>query len=206
MGCLDCHPQHPPTGTEITVSCTLCHSDLPHYQLKDCLHCHRDPHKPLLSLREPLKPVRKECLSCHVEVGKRMAEEPSKHAELFCNRCHSRHKEIPGCLECHEPHSSKQSSADCLRCHPAHQPLNVFPAGYVPAGFCRPCHKKQTDDLADTKTNHGGISCLSCHKGKHPSTPACQDCHGLPHTRSIHSQFRSCLECHGDAHRLISNR
>jgi hypothetical protein len=206
VGCLDCHPQHPPKGENSITACDLCHAGEPHFQIGDCLHCHANPHKPLVSLRDSLKPERKACLSCHVEVGQRMTAAPSRHAQLFCNRCHSRHKEIPDCLDCHEPHISGQTVEDCSKCHPAHQPLLIAPTGYVPATFCRACHKKEFNDLADTKTNHGGINCDYCHKGRHPSTPVCQDCHGLPHTQSIHSQYRNCLECHGDAHRLISNR
>lgn len=206
VGCLDCHPQHPPTGTEFTIGCNACHSDLPHYQLPDCLHCHRNPHQPMVSLRDPIKPVRDECVSCHVEVGEQMQAEPSRHAELFCNRCHSRHKEIPGCLDCHEPHAANQVSADCLRCHPAHQPLVIKPSGYLPSVACRPCHVSQSNALTATNTNHAGINCTYCHAGRHPARAKCQTCHGLPHAQSIHSQFRNCLDCHGDAHNLISNR
>lgn len=206
VGCLDCHPQHPPKGKNTKVPCVLCHKGQPHFQVGDCLRCHANPHKPIESLRDPLNPEKKACLSCHAGVGQEMDAAPSRHAKLFCNRCHNHHKEIPGCLDCHEPHLPEQPAADCLRCHPAHQPLKITPIGYVPATVCRSCHKKPADDLADTRTNHGGISCLYCHKGQHPSTPDCQDCHGLPHAQSIHSQYRNCLECHGDAHKLISNR
>ena len=206
VGCLDCHPQHPPAKENTITACTSCHTGLAHFQIGNCRYCHSDPHQPIVSLQNPIKPARKECLSCHAEVGQQMQTEPSRHAKLFCNHCHSRHKEIPECLECHEPHSSNQASADCLRCHPAHQPLKIIPTGYVPAKFCQACHRKEGRDLAATNTNHGGINCIFCHKGRHPSTPRCQDCHGLPHPQAIHIQFKNCLECHGDAHRLISNR
>ena len=204
--CLDCHPQHSPKKENMIPDCAMCHVEQPHYQIGNCLHCHTDPHRPLASLRDPLKPTRKECLSCHSEVGQQMEAAPSRHAKIFCNRCHSKHKEIPGCLDCHEPHSSGQVGEDCLKCHPAHQPLKIAPTGYIPATLCRPCHSNQVNALAETNTNHAGINCIYCHKGQHPSLASCQDCHGLPHTQSIHSQFRDCLECHGDAHRLISNR
>lgn len=203
IGCIDCHQQHPPLGTAVKVDCYQCHAGELHFEIGDCLHCHTNPHKPLESLRDPLKPARKECLSCHAEVGERMAAAPSRHARLFCNRCHSHHKDIPTCLECHAPHQHNQRAVDCLTCHSAHQPLQIVPSGYVPAKFCRPCHISQTLDLAASKSLHGSISCGYCHKGSHPSVPKCQDCHGLPHSRVIHSQHRECLECHGDAHRLL---
>jgi hypothetical protein len=206
VGCLDCHPQHPPEG-EVTVSaCSLCHEGKPHFQIEDCLQCHADPHKPLSSLRDPSKPARQECLSCHAEVGEQMQAAASRHATLYCTRCHKRHGSIPSCLDCHAPHLALQTDADCLRCHPAHRPLQVVPAGWVPAEFCQVCHVQEARNLAQTITNHGGINCVYCHQGAHPSTPSCQDCHGLPHDQPLHSRFRKCLnDCHGDAHRLISN-
>lgn len=206
VGCLECHPQHPPKVNDTKVACVHCHEGEPHFEIGDCLHCHVNPHRPLESLRDPLKPVRKECLSCHSDVGQEMTVAPSRHSELFCNRCHNSHKKIPGCLDCHGPHLGEQSARDCLRCHSAHQPLQVIAAGYVPATFCKVCHAKQASNLADTNTNHGGINCTYCHEGVHPSTPACQECHGLPHPQAIHSKHTNCLECHGDAHRLISHR
>ncbi|WP_321366736.1 hypothetical protein [uncultured Desulfuromusa sp.] len=206
VGCLDCHPQHPPVGTETKTPCISCHDGEPHFEIGNCQHCHTNPHQPMSSLRDPLKPARKECLSCHFKVGQQMEAAPSRHAKIFCNRCHSQHKEIPSCLDCHEPHSSRQRTEDCSKCHPAHQPLKIEPTGYIPATLCRPCHGFESNALAESNTSHGGINCINCHKGRHPSVPTCQDCHGLPHTQSIHSQFRDCLECHGDAHQLISNQ
>jgi len=206
IGCLDCHPQHPPNGKNTKTPCILCHEGQAHFQVGDCLHCHTNPHKPLMSLRDSPRPEKRACLSCHAAVGEQMAIAPSLHSKLFCTRCHSRHKEIPGCLDCHDPHLQNQTGADCLHCHPAHQPLKIVPAGYIPAASCRVCHEKAARDLAETKTNHVGVNCSYCHKGLHPSMPKCQDCHGLPHAQSIHSQFRDCLECHGDAHNLISNK
>jgi hypothetical protein len=206
VSCLDCHPQHPPKGGETIVACAICHQGEPHLEIGDCLHCHANPHRPLESLQDPLKPARKECLSCHAEVGERMVEAPSRHAELFCTRCHDRHGFIPSCVDCHKPHMQDQSAAACLQCHSAHRPLQIVPSGYVPAAFCRVCHKEKANDLAETNTNHGGINCVYCHKGLHLSLPSCQDCHGLPHAKAIHSQYRKCLDCHEDAHRLVSKR
>lgn len=207
VGCLYCHPQHPPEGTNTAAACGLCHDGRPHYRTEDCLQCHADPHKPLSSLRDPVKPAREVCLTCHAGVGQQMSAATSRHAALFCTRCHSRHGFIPGCLDCHQPHLSPQTEGDCLRCHQAHSPLQVTPAGWVPAAFCQICHPKEGRDLADTGTSHGLINCVFCHQGQHPSTPVCQECHGLPHDQSLHSQFRKCLtDCHGDAHRLLSSR
>ncbi|MDY0213036.1 MAG: hypothetical protein RBR06_08535 [Desulfuromonadaceae bacterium] len=206
LGCLECHPHHPPTDQETISACVLCHAEQPHYQIGDCQHCHVDPHRPLITLRDSRKPEKKACLSCHPTVGQQMIDSPSRHAQLFCTRCHSRHKQIPDCRDCHDPHQQNQLSADCLKCHPAHQPLRITFDHYLPSGFCRPCHLQQSNALAATRTNHGGISCVYCHKGQHTTSPDCRDCHGLPHTPAIHRRYRDCLFCHGDAHKLISNR
>ena len=206
ISCLDCHPQHLPDSTETIMDCIVCHEGQQHYQIGDCLHCHMNPHMPMTHLRDPLKPARDECLSCHSDVGQGMAASPSRHSELFCNRCHNHHKEIPECLECHGAHLEEQTATDCFRCHQAHQPLQIVPSGYLPTSFCRVCHQEAARNLAETNTNHVGINCVSCHKGQHPSTPACHNCHGLPHSQIIHSKHQNCLECHVDAHRLISGR
>lgn len=204
VSCTDCHLSHPPEGELGTVTCSDCHTDQPHFSVGNCRSCHTDPHRPLVTLRDTLKPARKECLSCHADVGRLMRAAPSKHADLFCTRCHNRHKESPSCIDCHAPHQQNQNDASCIGCHSPHQPRNVRFVGYVPASFCRTCHKQEADDLAKSNSNHGGLNCTYCHSGLHPTTPSCQDCHGLPHTQSQHSQFRDCLECHGDAHRLMS--
>lgn len=206
VGCLDCHPHHPPRSGTAFRACNECHQSRPHYEIDGCRHCHTDPHQPLVSLRDPLKPMRRECLSCHPEVGRQMNENPSRHGELYCTRCHSRHKEVSTCLDCHEPHLANQTNPDCGTCHPTHAPLRIVPAGHVPSRFCQVCHAQVARDLAATKTNHGGITCLYCHQGPHRSIPECQACHGLPHAQAIHRQHRGCRDCHGGAHRLISNR
>ena len=206
ISCLDCHPRHLPDSTDTITDCIVCHEGQQHFQIGDCLHCHMNPHMPMTHLRDPLKPARDECLSCHSDVGQGMAASPSRPSELFCNRCHNHHKEIPECLECHGAHLEEQTATDCFRCHQVHQPLQIVPSGYLPTSFCRVCHQEAARNLAETNTNHVGINCVSCHKGQHPSTPACQDCHGLPHSQVIHSKHQNCLECHVDAHRLISGR
>ena len=142
----------------------------------------------------------------------------SNHWNFRCVDCHSEdYQEFPHagelrmepiyeCLDCHGAHLEEQTATDCFRCHQTHQPLQIVPSGYLPASFCRVCHQEAARNLAETNTNHVGINCVSCHKGQHPSTPACQDCHGLPHSQVIHSKHQNCLECHVDAHRLISGR
>ncbi|MDW7772163.1 MAG: hypothetical protein SCH71_04650 [Desulfobulbaceae bacterium] len=207
VGCMGCHPQHTPEEEDTILACASCHTDEPHFLVEDCQQCHADPHKPLISLQDPFKPARKECLSCHAGVGQQMQASASRHAELFCTRCHDRHGFIPECRDCHNPHLATQENGDCLRCHPAHRPLQIVPAGWIPAAYCQACHSREGRNLASTRTLHGGVNCVHCHNGQHPSTTSCRECHGLPHDRELHRKYRRCLtDCHGDAHELLSNR
>jgi len=206
ISCVDCHPGHPPGTERVTMDCIDCHDGRAHFTIGNCFNCHIDPHRPLVTLRDTLKPARMECISCHDDIGAEMVKFPSLHAELFCTSCHSRHKEVPGCLDCHSPHELKQSDKDCSLCHSPHSPGEVVLRGYIQASFCRTCHRQQADDLAETKTTHGGLNCTNCHKDFHPNLPECRDCHGLPHNQDIHRHFRDCLECHEDAHNLISHQ
>jgi hypothetical protein len=203
ISCLDCHSQHEQGEKSETVACSECHEGEDHYQVKDCLHCHMNPHKPIESLRDPLKPARKECISCHADVGTEMTQAPSRHSKLYCTRCHDSHQFVPSCLDCHNPHLVQQTDYDCLHCHPAHSPLKIEPTGYTPRTFCQVCHIEEARNLANTRTNHRWLNCVYCHKGPHTSSPNCRDCHGLPHTPSTHSQERECLACHSDVHLLI---
>lgn len=206
VACLDCHPRHLPESTETITSCDACHEGRPHYQIKDCSYCHMDAHRPMTFLRDPVKPARVECLSCHAEVGQEMTASYSQHARLFCNRCHKLHKDTPACMDCHRPHLLGQREDACSLCHQAHQPRSVYITRYVPESFCRACHEQQAVDLSVSSTRHGGINCIHCHAGQHGERQDCRDCHGLPHVTEIHRQHGDCLVCHDDAHRLISGR
>jgi hypothetical protein len=208
VACLDCHPrQHVPEKGSTVAACENCHFEQPHYEIKDCLHCHADPHMPMATLRDPVKPARVECLSCHGDVGKEMQQAEGAHAQLYCTRCHKRHEYLPECLDCHNPHMRSQPAAACKRCHRPHNPQQVNPAGWVPAIFCGACHRKEREYLASTTSKHSVITCVYCHEGPHPSKPRCHDCHVLPHDLALHRQYRGCLsDCHGDAHRLVSKK
>jgi hypothetical protein len=206
VGCLDCHPQHPPEKDNTVAACDSCHQGRPHYTVEDCLQCHADPHRPLVTLCDPAKPARTACLSCHAEVGKQMEAAAGLHAKLFCTRCHERHGSMPGCLDCHQPHLRSQPPAACMICHPPHRPQQVKTVSWVPTSYCTACHSKAGRELEQSMTNHGVLECVFCHKGPHRSTPSCRQCHGLPHDQALHSQYRGCLsDCHGNAHRLISH-
>lgn len=202
--CLDCHVEHPPSGTDIFAPCSRCHRDQPHFEVKDCFSCHVDPHMPLASLTFPGN-ARQGCISCHEKQGEQTSLYPSKHGELSCTFCHYDHDAVPDCLECHDPHVNNQTMADCFLCHPAHHPRETEPRGFVPVSFCEPCHAEVAAKLKTTTSQHGSQVCTFCHKGGHPpAMPGCRDCHGLPHGVAMHSKYPECLTCHGDPHQLLS--
>ncbi|OPL17061.1 MAG: hypothetical protein AVO38_06500 [delta proteobacterium ML8_D] len=201
VGCLDCHIEHPPLGTETIPQCSMCHAGKPHYELENCLSCHSDPHQPLaLQLDDNITAA---CLTCHPEQGQELQDYPSKHTEVACTFCHTTHGEIPDCSLCHEPHTQGQTTTDCLGCHPVHKPLVIHYADETPRSYCTPCHEGVGDLMNQTETAHKTFTCAFCHKEVHGFIPQCETCHGKPHSASVHEKMPNCLDCHLDAHNLV---
>ncbi|MDX1776357.1 MAG: hypothetical protein R3297_07225 [Desulfobulbales bacterium] len=199
--CLDCHQEHPPWGEEVVPECSMCHEGESHFELENCLACHSNPHEPLaLNLADDITGP---CLTCHEGPGKDFKEYASAHAEQSCTFCHEVHGEIPDCSNCHEPHAEGQVTSDCLGCHPAHHPLEINYAMTTPRAFCVPCHEEAGEKLEQTVTKHQAFTCAFCHRGQHPNVPACQTCHGEPHSPAMHQKIPECVECHMDPHLLV---
>lgn len=136
--CGDCHAKeaqelqkNPSKHTQ--VACTMCHHSKhgfipscmechkPHTEgqtVKDCLSCH-PAHSPMkISYPDTVK--NEVCGSCHTAVYKKLSANRSKHAQVACAKCHSRHKYIPKCEECHgKPHGEVvlKKFPNCLQCH-----------------------------------------------------------------------------------------
>jgi len=198
--CVDCHVEHAPWGTETIPQCSKCHEGKSHFELENCLSCHSDPHHPLgLQLTGDIV---KPCLTCHEAQGQEFEQNPSKHALKSCTFCHDVHGRIPDCSECHDPHVAGQVMTDCLACHPVHRPLQIEPAITTPRASCVPCHVEIGALLDQTTTRHQTFTCAFCHRGKHPSVPKCQGCHGEPHSPVMHQKMPNCTDCHIDAHNL----
>jgi hypothetical protein len=198
--CLACHPGHRPASKNNIPACTQCHTGKPHYNLKGCLGCHKNPHTPLkvsfgYSVTDP-------CLTCHTAQIKQLREHRSKHSNLFCSSCHNLHRIVPLCVQCHKPHAATMTQADCRKCHKAHMPSVVTYGNDLPNGECAACHQKAATLLAATKAKHGSLSCVTCHAGKHRTIPSCQSCHGVPHPAAMVAKFPKCGDCHYIAHDL----
>lgn len=204
VGCLSCHMGHFPNipKEQMIPKCNMCHSGKEHYNLENCLTCHQNPHTPL-NISFEGKEFKKECASCHSNPLKEMNNYPSKHANLSCNFCHSKHKEKPECLSCHQGHLPEQTAKDCLSCHRPHKPLKVTYEMETPNKFCTACHQKVGLNLNQTQTKHKNLACAFCHRQEHKSKPACITCHGSPHPKEMLAKFKGCLDCHNDPHLLI---
>jgi predicted CXXCH cytochrome family protein len=200
VGCTGCHVGHPPAVKHPIPECSQCHGGKPHFEIKGCLGCHRNPHTPLkITFAGNITDA---CLTCHTKQIEQLREHKSKHSELYCSTCHSVHGKKPECTQCHKPHSADIAAADCRKCHKAHMPKEVTYTSDVPSKFCGACHKKAFDLLTASKSKHHSFVCAFCHQDRHKMIPACQDCHGSPHPAGIMAKFPKCGECHNIAHDL----
>lgn len=200
VGCLDCHREHPPDGTQAVPGCEMCHSGEPHYELEQCGTCHTDTHAPLdLTLEGEISAP---CLTCHQQQGDEVAKHPSAHTDLACNECHTAHRKVPDCMECHSRHTEDMVYETCVSCHPVHMPLSVSYDEDISSDYCGACHGEALDLLQKNTTKHHDLSCAYCHRNKHKVVPPCFACHSQPHSDTMLKKFPTCGECHSTAHDL----
>ena len=209
VSCTDCHQvfhAYNPLRSnyaDIMPKCSSCHA-APHgpaEPVMECLACHVNPHQPLVSIPAPVN-LENRCQLCHSEVAASLTAQVSKHTEQECSSCHSeKHGRIPQCNECHENHSPMAvlATPDCLACHPVHTPLNISYPVTQDKVVCAGCHDQAYNMLQARETKHSALTCAECHPS-HGQLPACQECHGMPHSSAIHEKFTSCGDCHGIAH------
>lgn len=198
--CFDCHAGHRPASQNNIPKCSQCHSGKKHYELANCLGCHKNPHTPLNIILSGN--ITDPCLTCHSQQIEQLKQFPSKHSKLYCSTCHNVHGKIPACTQCHKPHYAEQAAGDCKKCHKAHQPKNVVYGKEVPNKDCGACHKKAVDLLTASQAKHKSLACVYCHQDKHKMVPACQSCHGTPHPAAMLAKFKGCGDCHNIAHDL----
>lgn len=209
VACTDCHKifhaYNPLRNNyaEIMPQCSSCH-DAPHgssESVMQCLECHANPHQPLVSIPVSAN-LEARCRFCHTEVAASLKAEVSMHTEQECSSCHSeKHGRIPQCVECHENHSPMAilTTPDCLACHPVHTPLRISYPVTQGQEVCAGCHGEPFRLLQVRETKHTALTCAKCHPS-HGQVPACQECHGEPHSSSIHDKYAKCGDCHGIAH------
>lgn len=175
--CLGCHDPHGGNShaivrEESTVElCGRCHESITknmsflHGPVKqgDCTSCHT-PHMSQFPKLVDLTGADL-CLTCHVELGPRIANSQFKHDALKegCEKCHdvhgsneslSLHKSPPGlCFDCHQKlsdqisaaavkHSVVTSDRACSECHDPHASNFARLMNASPAQVCLNCHDK----------------------------------------------------------------
>lgn len=201
VGCTGCHAGHPPAVKNNIPKCGDCHTGKAHFDLKNCLGCHTNPHTPRKVSFGPN--VTDACLTCHAQ--KQMAqltEHKSKHSALYCSTCHDVHGKKPSCTQCHKPHAADMTADECRQCHKAHMPTDVTYSSNIPSKDCAACHGGVASLLASNPAKHKTLTCAFCHKERHKMIPECQHCHGSPHPSGIMAKFPKCGECHHIAHDL----
>lgn len=185
--------------------CTFCHSELGHIpectqchdlihgnSLPDCKKCH-DAHGPLNFTGS--QSYENNCGICHIKQLYEFNENPGRHADLKCDYCHLKHRQIEICINCHEPHGTDLTYHDCINCHPAHMPQQIDYPDDVASEDCRYCHEEVSIALQSGHTLHNTLECTYCHT-VHALIPDCNDCH-TPHTSN--QTYEDCVICH-DAH------
>ncbi len=203
LRCIECHEKHPPNRDGVIPKCQKCHDpeENRHFSAEDCTKCH-DPHAPMDFDLSKVKDVKPACATCHSGPVEEMKSKPSKHSQLDCNACHKVHGQYMECLECHKPHSEEMKYEDCLKCHKPHAPTLLEYGQDISAGLCAACHADEVSQLAENNTRHHELGCAYCHRNRHKSMLACEDCHGKPHNAEFHSRFEECNECHISPHAL----
>lgn len=188
---------------EVVPACNTCHGAAHGENYMECLTCHDNAHAPVASMIG-LSQLEPDCAKCHEPQGQELAQNPSAHTELSCSSCHhSQHGNIPDCVECHaEPHVAFEENSGCVGCHPVHSPTNIEYGEEVANNVCAGCHQSVNTKLASSPKMHSTLSCVYCHEQNHGYVPACQDCHGKPHSDALLSRFEACTDCHGDPHDL----
>ncbi len=210
ISCRDCHEEHPPLGDNTIPQCSNCHdsSERKHFALENCLFCHSNPHTPLELTIADVPESTVGCKTCHEDKDQEFSTFPSKHAEQTCTLCHpDKHKMINDCLVCHEGHIDlmeyKMVYEDCLRCHKPHSPIDITYADDTPSILCGACHGDVYRSLTSNPSKHKDLNCAYCHQDRHPTVPACTDCHEGIHSPSLLLKFPDCLKCHNDPHDLV---
>lgn len=198
--CRGCHAGHRPASKRNIPACKQCHEGEPHFELKGCLGCHRDPHAPLQITFG--NNVTDACLTCHDKQINQLREFKSKHTLQACSRCHDEHGKKPACTSCHKPHAADMGAGECSQCHKAHKPKAVTYAEAVPNKSCGACHKRAFEQLTASSAKHNKLQCGFCHKEKHKAMPQCLNCHQPKHPAGMMARFPRCSECHNIAHDL----
>ncbi|OHB26361.1 MAG: hypothetical protein A2X84_07240 [Desulfuromonadaceae bacterium GWC2_58_13] len=141
----------------------------------------------------------RDCIDCHEDEGKALADLGAAHKEVGCRGCHVGHplegrKPYSDCGECHDPGASAHYSlTGCASCHNPHKPRAVdFSALTSAKTLCASCHADPVKIEEGIANPHAELACNECHL-VHREIPQCANCHE-PHAKSMVQ--KDCLSCH----------
>jgi hypothetical protein len=152
-----------------------------------------------------------ECGRCHYGIFSDIRDKGGRH-QIPCSKCHKvfhtyrpgrKWKDVvPDCKTCHDTYHGP-GFPNCLKCHEnAHAPSHSLNVRNM-VQDCRTCHGEVGDKLSGSEEGHAFLQCVFCHADTHGYIPTCQDCHEAgTHSKEMLKGFKSCLDCHGDAHVL----
>ncbi len=219
LDCRECHMQvhsYFPGKTnyeDILPKCARCHQHPHGEELVHCSNCHQEAHAPLFIPASD--DLAQGCNVCHEKLSKDINTFTTQHTELYCTACHhTRHGEIPECLECHQGHKGSLPGAEaiemdrtplgqCLNCHLPHKALKIVYPDDTANMTCAYCHRKASEMLDKTMSRHSALPCIQCHPEKHRNIKRCKECHGTPHPAEMIKKFTTCGQCHGVAHSIM---
>jgi hypothetical protein len=170
-----------------------------------CFRCHEGNH-----VSQDGKVIRKDCQLCHTIIAQETTvakpsdvavaekfEHPwpllGKHAELSCNRCHTRGRGmVRDCATCHiRPADAPMASFPCTSCHLKEQQLK-------PVAACDTCHSKRSE--LHLRPAHSAVDCTTCHiphEWKVATREICYSCHA---DKTKHNPQGLCRDCHAFRH------
>ncbi|MDO9518179.1 MAG: cytochrome c3 family protein [Methanosarcinaceae archaeon] len=191
-GCDFCHPQH-----GFVPQCSDCHGLHHSAEFTNCTDCHTNAHAPGDIEFKTTDVENDVCGVCHSEPQQTFEVYPTKHADLECSMCHSKHGSIPKCTNCHQAHDDTMTADDCEHCHDsAHRPTKVIYPVSTPTSLCEGCHSNATHTMEESETKHSELPCAQCHP-QHAQIPTCPSCHATPHGPAL----TDCgVTCHISAH------
>ena len=195
-GCDFCHPQH-----GFVPQCSDCHGLFHNGEFTNCTDCHTDAHAPRDVEFKTTDLDNALCSDCHTDVQNTFNAYPTKHKDLDCSMCHSKHGAIPKCTSCHQAHDDAMTADDCQGCHDSgHVPTKVTYPTSTSATLCEGCHSGPIKILEQSETKHAELKCAQCHV-THAKIPTCQSCHATPHGPAL----TDCgTTCHTSAHSVWS--
>ncbi|MBW6470139.1 MAG: hypothetical protein K0A90_02830 [Methanosarcinaceae archaeon] len=189
--CNFCHVQH-----GYVPKCSDCHGSFHGNTITNCAQCHTDAHAPK-DITFSSEADKFSCNICHISEVTTFNINPTKHSNLECTHCHTKHGLIPECTNCHTLHDDAMTADDCGECHTTgHVPTKVIYLITTPKSLCSGCHADAISVMDNSNTKHSELLCSQCHP-KHAQIPACSSCHGIPHGPTV----TDCgIRCHLSGH------